>query len=90
MPNWVLEILMVWSIRPRSLYLIMIGLSAWLLLPVMADWYWSGVHLEGQFHALEDVLGEKYIRRAGKAGFWIMIGCFLTAFKAYSRDRKKL
>lgn len=90
MPNWILEILMVWSIRPRSLHLILLGICAWLFIPLLVQWYWSGVELQGQFLVLEDVLGSKFIRRSEKIGFWFMIGCFFTAYKAYKTDKKRI
>lgn len=68
----------------------LIGVFAWLCLPVVAEWYWSGVDLKGQFKALEEVLGQKYVHKANKVGFFLMIGCFVSAYKVYKRDRKKL
>ena len=86
MPNWINEVLFVWAMRPRSLYIILLGLTAWAFMPLLVEWYWSGVHLHGQFQSLQSVLEEKYI----KAGFWMMIGCFITAYKMYMKDRWKL
>lgn len=90
MPNWLLEILMVWNYRSRSLWLIILGLTASFLLPLVMDWYWSGVELHGQLESLKPILSENFIHRAHKVGFWIMIGCFISAFKAYRTDRKRM
>ena len=90
MPTWMEEVLLVWAYRPRSFYLILIGISACVFVPLIAEWYWSGVHLQGQFKALEQAFGEKYIHKANKAGFVIMTGCFVSAYKVYKKDRKNL
>jgi len=90
MPNWLMQIFIVWAYRPRSLYLIVIGLSAWLIIPLLMEWYWSGVHLGGMFQTLEEPISEKFIVRSQKAGFWFMIGCFISAYKVYKKDFNKL
>jgi hypothetical protein len=90
MPNWLMQILIVWAYRPRSLYLIIIGLAAWLIMPLIMEWYWSGVHLEGVFKTLEEPMSEKFILRSQKVGLWMMIGCFISAYKVYKKDCKKL
>lgn len=90
MPTWLLEVLLVWAYKPRSFYLILIGISAWIFVPLLAQWYWTGVELQGQFKLLEHSFGEKYIHKADKVGFIIMVGCFVSAYKAFKKDRKKL
>lgn len=90
MPQWIENILLVWSYRPRSLYLLMIGVLAYISIPLMIDWYWATHDLPGQFAALEETISSSQHARIDKRGLFFMFGCWATALKLYLKDRKKV
>lgn len=90
MPNWLLEVLMVWNYRSRSYWLFLLGLAGLLLVPLLIDFYWSRVELQGMFAGMEDVFASAQHSKFDKRGFIIMVGCWITAYRLYKKDRKKL
>lgn len=90
MPNWLLEILIVWNYRTRSLWLLVLGFTAVWLIPAFIDWYWSTVELQGIFSGFENIFAEAQDGKFDKRGLIIAFGCWVAAYRAFKRDKKKL
>lgn len=90
MPNWLYEILLVWNYRQRSLYLLALGFTALWFIPFIIDWHWSNVRLEGIFSGFEAVFADAQHSRYDKRGWLIAIGCWVTAYKTFKKDKKKI
>jgi hypothetical protein len=90
MPNWLLEILLVWNYRARSLYLLTLGFIAIWLVPTLIDWYWAGTKLDGIFSGFESIFAEAQHSRFDKRGIALAVGCWIAAYKAFKKDKKKV
>lgn len=90
MPSWLLEILIVWNYRTRSLWLLILGFTAVWLIPAFIDWYWSTVELQGIFSGFENIFAEAQHGKFDKRGLIIAFGCWVAAYRAFKKDKKKL
>lgn len=90
MRNWFEDVCLVWSYKTRSLWLLILGLTAVWLIPAFIDWYWSGVELQGNFAGLESIFADAQHGRFDKRGLLIAFGCWVAAYRAFKKDKKKL
>lgn len=90
MPNWIIEILMVWEYRSRSYWLLVIGLLGATFIPMIIDWHLSGIEFSGHFKALEEVFKAKAEHRVDKRSLIFLISTWYLAIKLYLKDRKKM
>lgn len=90
MPNWLIDILMVWNYRSRSYWLFLLGIIGYFLLPLTIDYYWSRVELQGAFAGMEEVFSSAQHTKYDKRGLIMLIGCWVSAYRLYRKDRKKL
>lgn len=90
MPNFIVEVLLVWNYRSRSLWLITFGFISIWLIPAFIDWYWTKVELDGIFAGFENLFAEAQHGKYDKRGFYLAVVCWVAAYKTFKKDRKKL
>lgn len=90
MPNWIIDVVLVWNYRSRSLWLLTLGFTAVWLIPSFIDWYWSSIELQGIFTGFESFFAEAQNGKFDKRGLYVAVGCWIAAYKSFSKDRKKL
>jgi hypothetical protein len=90
MPNWFSEFLYVLSSSYKTQWALILGVVLHIVITLLGEYMIANFELQGSMKALEEVIGNKLLRRYDKLALFVLVSFWLVAIRNYIKARKRL
>jgi hypothetical protein len=90
MPNWFSEFLYVLSSSYKTQLALILGIFFHIVITFLGEYMISNFELQGSMKALQEVIGDKLLRKYDKVALFVLVSFWIIAIKSYLKAKKYL
>lgn len=90
MPNWFSEFLYVLSSSYKTQLALILGIFFHIVITLLGEYMISNFELQGSMKALQEVIGDKLLRKYDKVALFVLVSFWIIAIKSYLKAKKYL